>query len=143
MSTIEMTSNKIKQEKIKSAKKAKIKKERKKRDWVGIVHKICKVCIFRTLEAVAIFVFVSTISIVIGSSLLPMLSFTTADGSAITQSTDFYTACATWLIPMLFYTLLAVSGTLFIHRKFISWIHNKMTLVINAEEKTEKESVEK
>lgn len=124
MSTIEMTSRK----------KIKEKKERKKHNWVAVVHKACRVGVFRTLEVVAIFVFVTTISMVIGSSLLPLLSFTVANGTSITQSTDFYTACATWLIPMLFYTLLAVSGTFFLQYKFIRWIHRKMTRVIESKD---------
>lgn len=124
-------------------KKSKIKKERKKRDWVGIVHRICRIGIFRTLEAVAIFVTISMLSIFIGSSVLPTLAFTVADGSHITQSTDFYTACATWLLPMLFYALLIVCGTLTIFRKFIKWLHNKITGIINTEETAEKESNQK
>ncbi len=96
----------------------------KKKDWVGIVHRGCRVCIFRTIEAVAVFVAISMFTLFVGSFLIPMLGFNVATNTGITQNTDFYTALTVWLLPMLFFVLLITAAAFFIIRKFLKWIHS-------------------
>lgn len=114
------------------------KAKKKKRDWVGIVHRVCRVCIFRTIEAVLAFMAISVPCLLIGSSLVPMLAFTIADGVSLTQSTNLYTALASWFLPVLFYTLLITAATFCIYKRFFRWLHSKITGVINKPEKTER-----
>jgi len=108
----------------------KMTKAKKKRDWVGIVHKGCRICMFRTIEAVIVFFVVSLITLAIGNFLIPSLAFGFADSMGITQGVDFYTASALWLFPMLFFCLLITSASFCILRKFIIKTHNYYSNVI-------------
>ena len=65
-----------------SDRKSKVKSEptnvKKKRDWVAIVHKGCRVCMFRTFEGILAILGVTIISMVVGSLLIPNLTFSIA-----------------------------------------------------------------
>lgn len=117
-----------------SDRKSKVKSEptnvKKKRDWVAIVHKGCRVCMFRTFEGILAILGVTIISMVVGSLLIPNLTFSIASSVGITQSTDIYTACAVWLIPSLFFLILITAATFCILRKYIGWLHKKFSKVI-------------
>lgn len=106
------------------------KKAKPKIDWLGIVHKGCRVCIFRTIEVVMIVFMISILTLLIGGIALPALSYNMASGIGITQGTDIYTAMASWLIPMLFFTLLITGATFCVLRKFIRWVHNYFSSAI-------------
>ena len=97
---------------------------KKKKDWVGIIHRGCRVCIFRTIEAVVVFMFVSMFTLFVGSFLIPMLGFSVATNTGITQSTDLYTALTVWMLPMLFFILLITAAAFFIISKFLRWVHS-------------------
>ena len=100
------------------------KKTKRKRDWVAIVHKGCRVCIFRTLEGIFAFLVVTILSLIVGSMILPSISFSMASSAGITQGTDFYTAIALWLVPVLFFALLITAATFCVLRRFLKWLHN-------------------
>lgn len=110
-------------DKVNSEKSSKKVKNKPKRDWVGIIHRDCRVCIFRVLEAVFAVLVVTILALVVGSMFLPGISFSMATTAGITQSTDIYTAIALWLIPMLFFTLLITAASFCILRKFLRWLH--------------------
>ena len=118
------------------SKKAK-KSAKPKKDVRAIVHKWCKVAMYRIFEFVILFFVLSIAAITVGSSIIPMLSFDMAASFGLTQSTDIYTGLASWGFPMLFYTLLISAATFCVLKKFVVWIHNKFTYLINKPEKTE------
>lgn len=109
---------------------AKLKGTKKKRDWVGIVHRGCRICIFRTIEAVIAFLVISILTLIVGGVLLPALSFNMATGIGITQSTHIYNAIASWALPMLFFVLLITAAVFCVIRRFLKWIHFRFTNVI-------------
>lgn len=102
-------------------------KKKPKRDWVGIVHKGCRVCIFRTIEAVFAFFGVTIITIIIGTMAVPSLSFSMASTAGITQNTDLYTAIGLWLLPVLFFTLLITAATFCVLSRLLKWLHRYFT----------------
>lgn len=113
------------------------KSAKPKRNIKAIVHKWCKTAMYRIFEFMILFFVLSIVTIVIGSSIIPMLSFDMAVSSGLTQSTDIYTGLASWGFPMLFYTLLISAATFCVLKKFVVWIHTKFTYLINKSEKTE------
>ena len=114
-------------------------KTKKKRDIRGIIHRICKIIIFRTLEFLLDFLVASTVVLLTGGYVIPILSLNVANGIGITQSTDFYTAMANWMLPMFFYVILLILAVFTLGKKFACFVHGKFTAIIN--KKTEKEDI--
>lgn len=125
--------------------KKKIKSEaetKKKRDWIAAVCRGCRVGTFRVIEAVIVFLVITTVSALIGSTAIPLLAYEMSAGFGLTQGTNIYIAMASWILPMLFYTLLITAATFCIFKKFLKWIHGKFTCIINKPKMTEKETVQ-
>lgn len=127
----------------KSRRKAKNRAETKKTPkWVTSVRRACRVGSFRVIEAVIIFLVITTVSVLIGSTAIPLLAYEMSAGFGLTQSTNIYIAMASWILPMLFYTLLITAATFCIFKRFLKWIHNKFTCIIDKPKMTEKETVQ-
>lgn len=119
----------------KKSKREKVKTKPKK-DWVAIVHKGCRIAVFRIIEAVVLFITLSVICILIGNSGIPILAYEMSSGFGLTQSTNIYIAIASWILPMLFYTLLIAAASFCILKKYVKWVHAKFTNIINKPETT-------
>ena len=127
----------------KSRRKAKNKAEtKKKHDWVASVRRVCRIGTFRVIEAVIVFLVITMASALIGSTAIPLLAYEMSAGFGLTQSTNIYIAIASWILPMLFYTLLITAATFCIFKRFLKWIHNKFTCIIDKSKTTEKETVQ-
>ena len=127
----------------KSRRRAKNKAETKKNhDWIGSVRRVCRIGTFRVIEAVIVFLVITTASVLIGSTAIPLLAYEMSAGFGLTQSTNIYIAIASWILPMLFYTLLITAATFCIFKRFLKWIHNKFTCIIDKSKMTEKETVQ-
>ncbi len=129
--------------KVEKTKKA-VSKPKKKIDWQKVkakVHYGCKVIIFRVIEAVILFMVISTLCILIGNTAIPMLAYDISAGVSLTQSTNADIAIASWIAPLLFYVLLITAATFCVFKRFIKWLHSKFTAIINKSELTEKETV--
>lgn len=124
----------------KATRKGKAKQKKAKKDWVAIVHRGCRVAIFRIIEVVLLFITLSIICLLIGSSGIPLLAYEMSSGFGLTQTTNIYIAIASWILPMLFYTLLITAASFCILKRYIKWIHTKFTNIINKPEVTEEKS---
>ena len=119
------------------------RKEKTEHKWVTKVRRATRIAMFRVVEAVVLFVVVSLICLLIGSTIIPLLAYEMSAGFGLTQSTNIYIAFASWILPMLFYTLLITAATFCVLKKFIKWLHDETTNAINKTKKsemTEKES---
>lgn len=119
------------------------RKEKTEHKWVTRVRRATRIASFRVIEAVVLFIVVSLISAIVGSTIIPLLAYEMSAGFGLTQSTNIYIAFASWMLPMLFYTLLITAATFCVLRKFIKWLHDETTNAINKTKKsemTEKES---
>lgn len=112
-------------------------REKPKHKWVVAVHNACRIAMFRIVEAVALFIVVSLICVIIGSTVIPLFAYEMSAGFGLTQSTNIYIAFASWILPMLFYTLLITAATFCVLKKFIKWLHNKINNAINKSKKAE------
>lgn len=98
-------------------------KSKTKRDWKGLVHRGCRVCVFRTLEGIFAVLVVTIFTMLIGSMAIPTISYSMASSAGITQSTDLYTTIALWILPMLFFSLLITAASFCVLRIFLRWLH--------------------
>lgn len=127
--------------KIKNAKTKDTAKVNKTHKCITAVRRVCRIGTFRVIEAVIVFLVISTLSALIGSTCIPLLSYEMAAGFELTQSTNIYVAIASWILPMLFYTLLITAATFCVFKRFLKWIHGKFTRIIDKPKMTEKETL--
>lgn len=130
--------------KIKNAKVKKPRAEKKKIDWAKVRASVrygCKAVVFRVLEAIVLLFVVSTICLLIGSSAIPLLAYDMSEGFGLTQSTNIYIAIASWILPMLFYTLLIAAATFCVLKHFIRWNHAKFTALIDKPKHTDNKTI--
>lgn len=133
-----------KAEKVKPAKKAKMQPweiSQKRRKMNDKINHICRVILWRTLEAMILFVVLSTVIILTGSGVLPYIAFSISNGIGLTQSTNIYVAMANWIFPMLFFTGLATAVVFVILRKFVKFVNTKITAAINKPQKGEDDNL--
>lgn len=95
------------------------------------VHRFCKIAMWRTVEAVILFLIVSIICVVTGSGIIPFFAYQISGSMGLTQSTNIYIAFASWILPMLFYVLLVTAFVFVALRKIIKALHSYMTKIIN------------
>ena len=122
----------------------KIKNAKPKRDWNKVkeaVHKACRIAMFRIVEYVIVFFVVSISVVLIGGGVIPSLAYELSSSFGLTQSTNYYIALASWIMPLLFYTLLITAATFCVLSTFIKWLHKKFTKVIQKPYMTEKEII--
>lgn len=106
---------------------------KKKIDWRKIqstVHYGFRVVIFRVIEAVILLSVIGTVTMIIGSTIVPMTAYDISAGIGLTQDTNIYLAFANWMLPMLFYVILLSLTTFFVFRRFIYWLHTNFTKII-------------
>lgn len=106
------------------------KRAKKSRNWKMKVHKICRILMFRAIEGIFVALLATIIVLGVGCLFVPNVSFSMATSAGITQSTDFYTASALWLMPSLFFTLLIAAGTFCVLRKIIVKLHKFFSEII-------------
>ena len=98
---------------------------------IKTVHKICRVIMFRAIEAILVVVGVTIIVLAIGCLIVPNVSFSMATSVGLTQGTDLYTASALWFMPSLFFTLLISAGTFCILRIVLIKTHKLFSDIIS------------
>lgn len=127
----------FKKDKKKPVKSKKKKSDKPKKDISAIVHRGCRIVIFRVIEFAILFLVLSLLYVIVGSGVVPSLAYDMAVTFGITQSTDIYTAMASWGFSMLFYTILCAVVAFTVSKKFIIKLHAKFTSIIDKPEKTE------
>lgn len=100
------------------------KLKKSKRNWLQTVCRGCTICMFRIMEAVCVFLAATIISVIVGALVVPNIAFSMATSAGITQGTDFYTASALWLLPMLFFVLIIALGSFCALKWLFKALHN-------------------
>ncbi len=129
--TMETNKKRAKTTKVKTNKSQTASK--KKIDWrkvQGAVHYGFRVVIFRVIEAVILLSVIGTVTMIIGSTIVPMTAYDISAGIGLTQDTNIYLAFANWMLPMLFYVILLSLATFFVFRRFVCWLHTNFTKII-------------
>lgn len=121
----------------KSGKSKKKKSDKPKKDISAIVHRGCRIVIYRVIEFAILFLVLSLLYVIVGSGVVPSLAYDMAVTFGITQSTDIYTAVASWGFSMLFYVIICAVVAFTVSKKFIVKLHTKFTNIIDKPEKTE------
>lgn len=95
----------------------------KKQKCVRVVHKVCRIVMFRAIEGILVAFGVTIIALATGCLIVPNVSLCMANSVGLTQGTDLYTASAMWFMPSLFLTLLITAGVFCILRVVLIKTH--------------------